>query len=76
MFEAAELGNALTPKRYDAELPKLRSDLLNTHFDLRDQKFQVIVIVSGADGAGKGVPAKDAPARDAPAKGVVAKDKQ
>ena len=54
MFEAAELGNALTPKRYDAELPKLRSDLLNTHFDLRDKKFQVIVIVSGADGAGKG----------------------
>jgi len=54
MFETAELGHALTPKRYDAELPKLRSELLNTHFGLRGQKFPVIVIVSGADGAGKG----------------------
>jgi polyphosphate kinase 2 (PPK2 family) len=54
MFEAAELGHVLTPEQYDTKLPKLRSDLLNTHFGLRGQKFPVIVIVSGADGAGKG----------------------
>lgn len=54
MFEAAELGHSLTPKQYDTKLPKLRSALLNTHFGLRGQKFPVIVIVSGADGAGKG----------------------
>ena len=54
MFETAELGQTLTPKRYDAGLPKLRAELLNTHFALRNEKFAVIVIVSGADGAGKG----------------------
>jgi len=54
MFASAELGRTLTQARYDAALPKLRSSLLNAHFQLRSQKFPVIVIVSGADGAGKG----------------------
>ena len=54
MFEAAELGHTLTPRHYDAELPTLRAELLDTHFALRKQHFPVIVIVSGADGAGKG----------------------
>lgn len=54
MFEAAELNQTLAPEKYDAELPTLRSQLLQAHFDLRQQKFPVIVIVSGADGAGKG----------------------
>ena len=54
MFEAAELGRTLSSKRYDTEVRTLRSDLLNAHFALRGQKFPVIVIVSGADGAGKG----------------------
>jgi polyphosphate:AMP phosphotransferase len=54
MLAASELGHTLTQKRYDAALPKLRSRLLQAHFALRSQKFPVIVIVSGADGAGKG----------------------
>ena len=54
MFATAELGRTVSPQRYDAALPKLRSQLLNAHFQLRGQKFPVIVIVSGADGAGKG----------------------
>ena len=54
MFENAELGHTIAPPRYDAELPKLRARLLEAHFALRDRKFPVIVIVSGADGAGKG----------------------
>jgi polyphosphate:AMP phosphotransferase len=54
MFEAAELGHVLSPARYDAAVPKLRSKLLQAHFALRGQTFPVIVIVSGADGAGKG----------------------
>jgi polyphosphate:AMP phosphotransferase len=54
MFEAAELNQTLAPEKYDSELPTLRSQLLQAHFDLRGQKFPVIVIVSGADGAGKG----------------------
>jgi len=54
MFEAAELNQSLSPKRYDSELPGLRSSLLEAQFDLRKSPFSVIVIVSGADGAGKG----------------------
>ena len=54
MFEAAELGRKLTKAQYDAELPKLRAALLTAHFALKDTKAPVIVIVSGADGAGKG----------------------
>ena len=54
MFEAAELGQEISREAYSAELPQLRAKLLNAHFELRAQKFPVIVIVSGADGAGKG----------------------
>lgn len=54
MFEAAELGQTLSPQRYEAGLAKLRSRLLAAHLALRSRKFPVIIIVSGADGAGKG----------------------
>jgi len=54
MFEAAELGQKLTKAQYDAELAKLRPALLEAHFALKDTKVPVIVVVSGADGAGKG----------------------
>jgi len=54
MFEAAELGRQFTKAQYDAALAKLRPALLEAHFALKDTKVPVIVIVSGADGAGKG----------------------
>ena len=54
MLTAAETGHTLTQKRYDTALPKLRASLLHAHFALRSRKFPVIIIVSGADGAGKG----------------------
>lgn len=54
MLATAELGHTLSQKTYDAELPKLRARLLQAHLDLRSRKFPVIIIVSGADGAGKG----------------------
>ncbi len=54
MFEAAELNQSISPRRYDTELPRLRAKLLQAHSALRGQKFPVILIVSGADGAGKG----------------------
>jgi len=54
VFAAAESGHILAPRRYDAELPRLRARLLDAHFALHDRKFSVIVIVGGADGAGKG----------------------
>lgn len=54
IFRAAESGHELTSEKYDAELPRLRARLLEAHHALREQNFPVIVIVSGADGAGKG----------------------
>src|SRR5664280_2036512 len=54
MFESVELGHKLTKEQNDAELPGLRSQRLQAHFQLREQSFPVIVIISGADGAGKG----------------------
>jgi len=54
MFEAVELGHKLAKEKCNTELPKLRSKLLAAHLALRGQKFPVIVIISGADAAGKG----------------------
>jgi polyphosphate:AMP phosphotransferase len=54
MFESAELGHTVDAKVYARELPKLRARLLEAHFKLRKQSFPVIIILSGADGAGKG----------------------
>ena len=54
MFEAAEIGHTTTPQRYNTLLPRLRTRLLEAHLALRGQKFPVILIISGADGAGKG----------------------
>ena len=54
MFEAAELGRKISKQRYEAQLPKLRAGLLDAQFRLRNSKRPVIIIVTGADGTGKG----------------------
>ncbi|MFA5370455.1 MAG: polyphosphate:AMP phosphotransferase [Sideroxydans sp.] len=55
MFESAELGHKINKATYDKEVPQLREDLLNAQFDLAEKgKFQVIILVGGVDGAGKG----------------------
>src|SRR5450759_5341918 len=55
MFESAELGHKIDKAAYDAEVPKLREDLLNAQFDLAQKaKFPVIILIGGVDGAGKG----------------------
>ena len=55
MFESAELGHKIDKATYDAEVPKLREDLLNAQFDLaQNAGFPVIILVGGVDGAGKG----------------------
>ncbi len=55
MFESAELGHRTDKATYDAEVPKLREDLLNAQFDLAQKaKFPVIILAGGVDGAGKG----------------------
>jgi len=55
MFESAELGHTIDKKTFREEVRKLREALLETQFELREKgKFQVIVLISGGDGAGKG----------------------
>jgi polyphosphate kinase 2 (PPK2 family) len=55
LFESAELGHKIDKAAYDAEVPKLREDLLNAQFDLAQKAgFPVIILVGGVDGAGKG----------------------
>ena len=54
MFELAELGNSIDKATFQAEVPALRQDLLNAQFDLaQSARFQVIILLSGADGSGK-----------------------
>lgn len=54
MFEVAELGHKISKQEYERELPRLRARLLEAHFALKDTKSAVCIIISGADGAGKG----------------------
>lgn len=55
MFESAELGHKIDKATYDAEVPRLRVDLLDAQFDLAQKaNFPVIILVGGVDGAGKG----------------------
>ena len=54
MFEVAELGRKVSRQEFDRAVPALRSGLLEAQFALRSRKFPVIIIVSGADCAGKG----------------------
>jgi polyphosphate:AMP phosphotransferase len=55
MFESAELGHKIDKKTFEAEVRRLREALLEAQFDLREKgKFQVFILISGVDGAGKG----------------------
>jgi polyphosphate:AMP phosphotransferase len=53
MFEAAELGHEIPKADYEKEVPALRAGLLQAQRDLMEAKVPLILIVSGADGAGK-----------------------
>lgn len=55
MFESAELGHKIDSATYKAEVPELRKALLDVQFDLaKAGTFQVIILVGGMDGAGRG----------------------
>jgi polyphosphate:AMP phosphotransferase len=55
MFEAAEVGHALSKGAYERIAPRLRADLLDAQYDLsRNGTFPVVVLISGVRGAGKG----------------------
>ncbi len=54
MFEAAELGRAVSRDDYKRREPRLRAQLLDAQQRLRAAPFPVIVLFAGVDGAGKG----------------------
>jgi len=53
MLKSAELGRVLSKQEYDAALGDLRTSLLKVQAELEQAKFPVIVLINGADGAGK-----------------------
>src|ERR1035437_2990199 len=56
MFETAELGHTIAKTVFNRAVPKLRSDLLDVQYRLKENgTFPVIVLISGVRGAGKGV---------------------
>jgi polyphosphate:AMP phosphotransferase len=55
MFESAEIGHKLTKSLFKREEPRVRKRLLDLQYRLLEKKkFQVIILVNGVDGAGKG----------------------
>lgn len=55
LFESAELGHSVDDASYKRRVKKLRADLLDAQYDLKELgTFPVIVLINGLDGAGKG----------------------
>ncbi len=55
MFETAELGHRIAKVAYDRAVPRLRSDLLDVQYRLKENgTFPVVILISGVRGAGKG----------------------
>ncbi len=55
MFESVELGHRIDKAIYAQEEPKLREALLDAQYDLlQTAGFQVIILINGVAGAGKG----------------------
>jgi polyphosphate:AMP phosphotransferase len=55
MFETAELGHRIAKTVFNRAVPKLRSDLLDAQYRLKENgTFPVIILISGVRGAGKG----------------------
>jgi len=55
MFESAELEHHVSKAVYRREEPKLRQQLLNAQYDLKENgRFPVLILIAGVEGAGKG----------------------
>jgi polyphosphate:AMP phosphotransferase len=54
MFEAAELDHKIAKETFEAQVPALRTHLLEVQRALKETDFPVIIVISGVDGAGKG----------------------
>ena len=52
MFEAAESGNSISKEDYESRVPQMRVDLINAQYQLRSQKWPVIILIVGDDWAG------------------------
>ena len=52
MFDAAEIGRSTSKEEFDARIPDLRTELINTQFELRDANFPVIILLAGEDRLG------------------------
>ncbi|MEO6601117.1 MAG: polyphosphate:AMP phosphotransferase [Polyangiaceae bacterium] len=53
MLKSAELGRALSKEDYDAGVGELRTSLLKVQAELADANFPVVVLINGAEGAGR-----------------------
>jgi polyphosphate:AMP phosphotransferase len=53
MFKTADLDHTMDKDTYNAQVPQLRTDLLQAQRDLAASSKSVVVIVSGVEGAGK-----------------------
>jgi len=53
MFEAATLGRTVARHEYDAEVSRLRWQLLDAQRSLREARFPALILFGGVDGAGK-----------------------
>jgi polyphosphate:AMP phosphotransferase len=55
MFESAELEHEVSKALFRREEVKLRAQLLNAQYDLKENgRFPVLVLIAGVEGAGKG----------------------
>jgi polyphosphate:AMP phosphotransferase len=55
MFEFAELEHRVAKAAYKREEPKLRGELLNAQYDLKENaRFSALIVIAGVEGAGKG----------------------
>ncbi len=54
MFESALLDHRVSKQDYERELPGLREALLDAQGRLAEAGFSVVVVIAGAEGAGKG----------------------
>jgi len=53
MFEAAEVGHRVTKAAYDKQEPGIRAGLLEVQRELAKSDRSVVVLIGGAEGAGK-----------------------
>src|SRR3954468_4643277 len=55
MFESAELDHAVSKPRYKREEPKLREQLLDAQYDLKQNGgYSVAILIAGVQGGGRG----------------------